>query len=202
MMLNDVSRETAERLDAFRAIFQKWAKAVNLVSPNTLEDLDLRHIADSAQIARLAPNSARSWTDIGTGGGFPGLIVAAMQAESHPQRIFTLVESDQRKGTFLREAARAMGLNLRVITARIEDLAPLKTHVLSARALGSLEVLCAHAQRHLASDGLAIFLKGETYAKEVLQAKYAGWTFDVDYKGSMTQPGSVIVLVQNISRDA
>jgi 16S rRNA (guanine527-N7)-methyltransferase len=202
MMIPDVSRETEARLAAFSQIFHKWAKAVNLVAASTIDELQTRHILDSLQIARFAPDSAKTWSDFGTGGGFPGLIIAALQADTHPDRTFTLIESDQRKCTFLREAARVMGITVNVVTARIEQLAPLKSDVISARALAPLEQLCDYAHRHLAPMGTALFMKGEGYAKEVIMAKQAGWTFDLDYKPSATQPGSVIVILQNIARDA
>jgi 16S rRNA (guanine527-N7)-methyltransferase len=196
-----VSRETEARLAAFAEIFRKWSRAVNLVSQASVDDLEGRHIADSLQIAQHAPDSAKTWVDLGSGGGFPGLIVAAVQAETHPDRKFTLVESDQRKCTFLREAARAMGITVNVVTARIEQLPPLRADIISARALAPLEQLCDHAHRHLAPQGTALFMKGEGYAKEVMMAKQAGWTFDFQYKASMTQEGSVIIVLTNVARD-
>ncbi len=201
-MMANVSRETQERLDIFTAIFLKWARAVNLVAASTIDDLQTRHIEDSIQLARHAPPSAKTWVDLGTGGGFPGLIVAAIEADTFPDRRFTLVEADQRKATFLREAARAMALTVNVITARIEQMAPQNADVLSARALAPLEILCDYAARHLAPTGTALFMKGEGYAKEVMMAKQAGWTFDLEYKASTTQTGSVIIMLKNIVRDA
>ena len=200
-MITDVSRETAQRLVAFTVIFHKWAKAVNLVGQSTIEDMETRHIADSLQIAEFAPDTALTWADFGTGGGFPGLIIAALQAETHPQRTFTLIESDQRKCTFLREAARAMSLDIQVVTARVESLPPLKSDVISARALAPLEILCGYARKHLRPDGVAIFMKGEGYANEVALAKQAGWTFDAEYKASATHAGSVIIVMKNIVRN-
>lgn len=200
MMDHNVSRETETRLTAFTEIFNKWARAVNLVSASTINDLETRHISDSLQIAQFAPDIGNLWVDFGTGGGFPGLIVAALQADTHPERKFVLVESDQRKGTFLREAARVMKIDVRVVTSRIEHLAPLKADIISARALAPLEQLCDYTHRHLASSGTAVFLKGEGYAKEVATAKHAGWTFDLDYKGSVTLAGSVIVILRNLKR--
>lgn len=202
MTQTDVSRETTQRLAIFAQIFRKWSKAVNLVAASTLDDLETRHIADSIQIAGYAPDSARVWADLGTGGGFPGLIVAACQVETHPDRTFTLVESDQRKCTFLREAARAMGISVKVITARIEDLSSLQADVISIRALAPLETLCGLAHPHLAPHGVALVMKGEGYANEVAIAKQAGWTFHVEYKASTTQPGSVILMMRDIVRDA
>jgi len=199
-MDQNVSRETETRLAAFSLIFNKWSRAVNLVAASTIGDLETRHIADSLQIAKFAPDEGNLWVDFGTGGGFPGLIVAALQADTHPQRKFVLVESDQRKSTFLREAARVMQLDIRVVTARIEHLGPLKADIISARALAPLEQLCDYTHRHLAPTGTAVFLKGEGYAKELATAKQAGWEFDFDYKGSVTLAGSVIVILRNLRR--
>jgi 16S rRNA (guanine527-N7)-methyltransferase len=200
-VIENVSRETEDRLRIFAEIFRKWASAVNLASASTIADLETRHIADSLQIAQYAPNSAKTWVDLGTGGGFPGLIVAAAQVEAFPDRKFTLVESDQRKATFLREAARAMAISVNVVTARIEHIARQNADILSARAVAPLDLLCEYAQRHLAPQGLAMFMKGANYAAEVMMAKQAGWAFDVDYKASITQAGSVIILMKNIVRD-
>ena len=105
----DVSRETLDRLAIYEALLRQWQKAVNLVAPSTLDAVWHRHFADSAQIVRLAPH-ARSWTDLGSGAGFPGLVVAILLAEdgSDPARI-ALIESDFRKCAFLREVARTDG---------------------------------------------------------------------------------------------
>ena len=102
-----VSRETVDKLKIYESVLGKWQRAVNLVAPKTLPDTWHRHFADSLQIAPLVPASARTLVDLGSGGGFPGLVLAAHFAEAGGPAV-TLVESDQRKAAFLREAARAM----------------------------------------------------------------------------------------------
>ena len=196
----NVSRETSERLDIFCNLFRKWARTINLVAPSTLDRLEDRHIADSLQIAALAPETAMHWADLGTGGGFPGLIVAACQAESHPDRTFTLVESDHRKSAFLRQVSAAMSLNVCVITSRIENLVPLNAAIVSARALAPLSELCAYAERHLGACGKALFLKGENNASEITDARQMGWQFDLEVIKSVTNEGSVILSLCNIHK--
>ena len=103
----DASRETSERLDALAGLLGKWNPRINLVAPSTLADLDARHVRDSAQLWPLRPPGARTWADLGSGGGFPGLVVAALGDVA-----VTLIESDGRKCAFLREAAAAFPFRL------------------------------------------------------------------------------------------
>ena len=120
----NVSRETMDRLESFAALAKKWNPSINLVARSTLADLWDRHIVDSAQVYRFAPQNAVHWVDIGSGGGFPGIVVAAMAKELSPNTKFTLIESDQRKSTFLRTAARELDLKLTVLADRIEHAPP------------------------------------------------------------------------------
>jgi 16S rRNA (guanine527-N7)-methyltransferase len=194
----DVSRETLDRLEALEALLRKWNPAINLVAKSTLHDAWQRHILDSAQLYALAPPQVGHWADLGSGGGFPGLVVAALAAERDPQRKLTLVESDQRKSTFLREAARQLGLSVTVATDRAEKLAPLGADVLSARALAALPMLCAFARRHLAPQGMALFPKGATHAAEVAEAR-RDWHFDLTVHTSETDAASVILALKAIT---
>lgn len=146
----NVSRETFEELRAYRSLVRRWTPAINLVSKASVDDLWQRHIADSAQVfAATGAESAQSWVDLGSGGGFPGLVVAVLAKELRPDLRVTLVESDLRKATFLRQAAQALSLSVTVHSVRIESLAPQNADVLSARALAPLSDLLAHAERHL-----------------------------------------------------
>ena len=133
-----VSRETSARLEILAGLLAKWNSTLNLVAKATLQDLSARHIDDSAQLARFLQPTARHWVDIGSGGGFPGLVIAAILADSQPNCRMTLVEADARKSVFLREAARHMGLAVDVLTARVETLPPIAADMLSARALAAL----------------------------------------------------------------
>ncbi len=160
-----VSRETMARLDAYAGLLEKWTPAINLVSKASLRDLWTRHFLDSAQILGLAKTRIGRWVDLGAGGGFPGMVCAIMAAECAPDLRFTFVESDSRKATFLRTVSRETSVPVEIIDERIENIAPLKADVLSARALAPLKVLLEHAERHLAANGQALFPKGEIFPR-------------------------------------
>lgn len=195
----DVSRETIEALRAFEALVQRWNPAINLVSRNSLSDLWDRHIADSAQVFALCPSNALSWADLGSGGGFPGLVVAILAKQLQPKLHVTLVESDMRKATFLRQAAVALALHVTVRSERIESLKPLGADVLSARALAPLSDLLGFAKLHLRSDGIAIFPKGARYMDEISHARKA-WDFDVDTRPSLSEGEAALLVIRNIHR--
>lgn len=197
--LDDVSRETLDRLRTYEALLKKWNPAINLVSRNSLENAWERHFRDSAQIFNLAPAGAAHWADLGSGGGFPGLVVAALAAEKAPDMKVTLVESDGRKATFLRTAAREMGLTVDVVNERIEVLPPLAADVISARALAPLAQLLAFAERHLTHGGTALFQKGAAYTDEIAEA-LASWRFEVQKIPSRTESGAVILSIGGIAR--
>lgn len=192
-----VSRETAERLAVLAALVAKWNPAINLVAPGTLPALRERHIADSLQLATLVP-PPRLWADLGSGGGFPGLVVAAALAERAPESRVALVESDGRKAAFLRTAAQAMGLDVIVHAARAEALAPLGAEVVSARALAPLAQLLPLVRRHLAPGGRALLPKGARHGEEVAAAR-AAHRFALVTHPSRTAPESVILEVTEIA---
>ena len=194
-----VSRETFDTLRAYEALVRRWTPAINLVSKSTVADLWERHIADSAQVFALCPPLARTWVDLGSGGGFPGLVVAILARELQPEMRVTLVESDLRKATFLRQAAQVLGLTVLVCSERIESLPPLHADVLSARALGPLSELLAFADQHLKLDGIAVFPKGARYKDELLDAQVS-WEFDVDTKPSLSDDSAALLVIRNIHR--
>ena len=138
----DVSRETSEKLKLYASLLRKWNKKINLVAPRTLEDLETRHFADSLQLLQHAPEEAQSWADLGSGGGFPGLVAAIQAQDTRPALKFTLVESDQRKAAFLRQVSRETDVPVTILATRVENLPEnSKYDVLSARALASLPKL-------------------------------------------------------------
>jgi 16S rRNA (guanine527-N7)-methyltransferase len=195
----DVSRETFDALKAYAALVQRWTPAINLVSKGSLPDLWTRHISDSAQIFALNVSTAKSWVDLGSGGGFPGLVVAILAREHRPQLNVCLVEADLRKATFLRQAAQSLALAVTVRSERIESLEPLNADVLSARALAALPELLGFAEKHLRPAGLAIFPKGARYEDELAQARKS-WDFDVDMRPSLSEAEAAILLIRNIHR--
>jgi len=195
----NVSRETLDRLSSFAALLEKWNPRINLVSRNSLSDLWTRHIADSVQLFDcVAPEG--HWVDLGSGGGFPGLIVAILAADAAPNLRVTMIESDQRKSAFLRAAARETGATCTIIAERIEAVEPQQADILSARALADLETLLGFADRHLNRSGVALFPKGVTWQKE-LDAARQRWKFKAQPITSITDPEAVILKVEGVSRD-
>lgn len=192
-----VSRETTELLWEFAARVRKWNAAVNLVSTASLEVLEDRHIADSLQLASLCPGHVDRWVDLGSGGGFPGLVIAIQARESGWPKRVTLIESDVRKAVFLRETARELSLPVDVLNVRAETLPNLKANVLSARAFSSLTALCRFAHGLLDENGVAIFPKGATYASEIADAKKI-WNFDIDIHPSRTDSEARVLVLRNV----
>lgn len=195
----DVSRETFDSLAHFQALVKKWSPRINIVSRGDLEDIWGRHILDSAQIWRKIPETARLWVDFGSGGGFPGVVLAAICKEKRNTIEFIFVESDVRKGAFLRTAIRELDLNAKVETARVEALSPLGADVVSARALSSLNHLLGYAAKHLSETGLAIFPKGRGVDREI-QAARVDWDFELERQPSITQAEARILRIRNIRR--
>jgi 16S rRNA (guanine527-N7)-methyltransferase len=187
------------RLETYGDLLKKWNPKINLVSKSTLSDLWSRHIVDSAQIYTLAPEKFTHWVDLGTGGGFPGLVCAIIAAEKNPEVRFTLVESDARKSVFLRTVAREANVQVKVITDRIERAEPANADVLSARALADLTTLLGFSQRHLQKTGVALLPKGVNWQKEVQEARKS-WFFEVERTTSKTESGAVILRIGGISR--
>lgn len=194
-----VSPETSERLDALCAALIKWNRSVNLVGNSTLDSLWNRHVLDSAQVFDAAESDGGLWADFGTGGGFPGLVVAILAAERNVGVRVVCVESDMRKAGFLRATAGTLGLNIDVVARRIENVAPLGASIISARALAPLAKLLEYAERHLSPDGECIFLKGRNWRKEIADAAL-GWKFDHVHIPSATAPDSVVLKLGGITR--
>lgn len=194
-----VSRETERRLVTFAELLTKWNRHINLVSASTLEDLWSRHFLDSAQLLPLAEGRHGLWLDVGTGGGFPGIVVAIMAAEAQPDLRVRCIESDQRKATFLRTVARECGVSVNVLSERVERVEPAGADVISARALAPLDDLLAYALRHLKPGGLALFLKGAGYREE-LETALVNWRFQVDTYPSKTNPDAVVLKIGDIER--
>ncbi len=195
----DVSRETMDRLDLYEALLRKWNPAINLVSRSTLPDAWMRHFLDSAQLLTVAPKDIGTWVDVGSGGGFPGLVVAILSKELRPDLRVTLVESDLRKAAFLSEVARQTGVDVVVKPERVEALTPCNSNILSARALAPLGDLLALAMRHLKPGGTALLLKGAQAEAEVEQALET-FRFTLQKIPSQTDPMAVILSVGGISR--
>jgi len=198
-----VSRETYDRLAALVGLVVKWQKAENLVSPGTLDEIWSRHVADSAQLVRLFPQ-ARTWLDLGSGGGFPGLVVAILISADGADGKVHLVESNVRKCAFLRTAARATGAPAEVHQGRIETVLASwaePTDVITARALAPLDQLLGFTAHLIAPDRPAAFLKGVDYRAELDKASQT-WALDLVIHDSLIGEGSVILEIHRAVRKA
>ncbi|WP_293573618.1 16S rRNA (guanine(527)-N(7))-methyltransferase RsmG [Phaeobacter sp.] len=194
----NVSRETYERLKHYEALVQKWSPKINLVARSTLSQVWDRHIVDSLQVCS-AVEQPNCWVDIGSGGGFPGVVVAIWAAEHWPECEVVLIESDQRKCAFLRTALRECGVSGTVLSKRIEQVPSLQADVLSARALADLSQLLEFSDLHLKPGGQCLFLKGAQWKKEVDNAERQ-WRFDWKSNKSWTEPEAVVLRIKGVAR--
>lgn len=187
---------TTAQLDAFTNLLLRWNSRINLVADRDVEAVRLRHVADSLQLLPLLPGGDGPVGDLGSGGGFPGLVLAIAS-----RRPFHLVESDRRKAAFLTEAAAQLGLtHVRVHAARIEAARLPPLAALTARALAPLIDLLPHAARLLAPGGVALFPKGRT-AEDELTAALLHWTLQVERFESRTAPDATLLRFSEIRRD-
>ena len=196
-----VSREIVEKLEEYSSLLRLWQRTINLVSPSTLPNVWHRHFADSAQILAFAPPDPRIWVDLGSGAGFPGLVVAILLSERAPACRVTLVESDNRKAAFLSEVARKLRVAVDIQAARIENLstrAKLESvDVVSARALAPLDRLLGLAAPIWAEKTLGLFLKGRGVEAELETAK-AEFLFDFRLEPSLTEASAHCVVISNL----
>ncbi|SEK74780.1 16S rRNA (guanine(527)-N(7))-methyltransferase RsmG [Roseovarius nanhaiticus] len=193
----DVSRETMDRLRAFEQIVKKWTPKINLVSRDSAYDIWGRHIADSVQLFEAVSPDRHTWVDLGSGGGFPGVVVAILAHGSDTE--VTMVESDGRKCAFLRAALRETGVDATVLNQRIEQVEPQNADVVSARALADLTTLLGYAERHLTQGGTAVFAKGAMWPQEV-EAARSQWNFDLEAVKSKLVPEAAILKISGVSR--
>jgi 16S rRNA (guanine(527)-N(7))-methyltransferase RsmG len=192
-VLAGVSRETEARLRDYLALLLRWNTRINLVAKADAETLWTRHILDSAQLAPVLPLQPGPLIDLGSGAGFPGLVLALLSdRETH------LVESDRRKCAFLQEAIRLLGLTeVTIHPTRIEAASLPPATIVSARALAPLPILLTHAHRILAPKGIALFPKGRTATEELTTAA-VDWTMRIERFPSRTDPDSTILRLSEI----
>ena len=190
---------TLARLDATVELLLRWNRTINLVAKATLEEVWTRHVLDSAQLHRLIPPEARNLADLGSGAGFPGLVLAAMR----PDLNVILVESDSRKAAFLAEAARHMKLALppRIVIGRIEAIPALEADILTARALAPLPKLLEWADRHRSDTAICLFHKGKGWQAELTDAMQ-DWDIQSQPFASVTDRDSVVLRIGHYRRHA
>lgn len=190
----DVSRETLDRLICYAGLLQSWNRRINLVGRNTIGDLWRRHILDSAQLYPLLPPRTRVLVDLGTGAGLPGLVLAIMGvAEVH------LIEADQRKAAFLREAIRVTGVNAIVHAERIERVPAFIADVVTARALADLVQLIDISEKFRNARSLCLFLKGRSAATELADAQHF-WDVEAEILPSRSDPAGAILKLGTLKR--
>lgn len=192
----DVSRETLARFAAYAALLEKWNRRINLVGRDTLDDLWRRHFLDSAQLLALLPAAPegrpRVIADLGSGAGFPGLVLALLGAgELH------LIESDLKKCAFLREAARETGAAVTIHAGRIEEVTELEADLVTARALAPLEKLLDYARPLLRPGGTALLLKGRG-AEQELTALGGHATMTIGRTPSRSDKAGVILSIEGL----
>jgi 16S rRNA (guanine527-N7)-methyltransferase len=200
LALTPVSRETAERLNRYVDLLLEWQAKTNLVAPSTLPTLWTRHIADSLQLLSLAP-SARTWADLGSGGGFPGVVLACALAET-PGAMVHLVERNAKKAAFLREALRVSNSPGTVHLADIGDSVDRfvgKVDCVTARAVAPLHQLIGFVQPLVSQGAKALFLKGQDVEAELTEAtRY--WNINSQLHSSRTGGQGWIVELDHIER--
>jgi 16S rRNA (guanine527-N7)-methyltransferase len=191
----NVSRETMARLETYAELLQKWQGAINLVSRGSLDDLWRRHFLDSTQLHRFLPPTTRVLVDLGSGAGFPGLVLAVLGVpEVH------LVESDARKCAFLREAARNLGVTVEIHHGRIEEITPFIADAVTARALAPLGDLLDLGERFIGSHTICLFLKGKGVDEE-LTGVGERWNMTVMREISASDPSGTILRLEHIRRE-
>ena len=191
----NVSRETLDRLRLFVALLGDWNARHNLVSAASFEDIWRRHIWDSAQLAHLVPAEARSLVDLGSGAGFPGLILALLLRDMAGFR--TVLYEATKKCAFLAAAAEQLGIAIEIRNTRIEESAREPFDVVTARACAPLPRLLLYAQAFQQTGTVNLFLKGQSVADELTDA-HKSWNMEVEERASRSDPSGVILIVKGL----
>ncbi|GAB4162371.1 MAG: 16S rRNA (guanine(527)-N(7))-methyltransferase RsmG [Rickettsiaceae bacterium] len=189
---NIVSREVRDKLSQFCALLIKWNKVINLVSTNSLEDLERRHILDSLQLLRYIPKQKVSVVDLGSGAGFPGVVLSICGIAK-----VTLIESDCRKAAFLLQAAKLSSGDVEVINDRIENVANLSCDVITSRAFTDLGSIFTFA-KNIQVNGKYLLHKGKSCEKEIYEAR-KHWLFNLQVHGSITSEEGKILEITDVA---
>ena len=195
----DVSRETLDALKCFEDLVVLWNPAIKLISNSSVFDLCSRHIIDSAQLFLFTMPDEGLWLDVGSGGGFPGIVVSIIAKELAPGLRVVLVESDKRKCVFLRTVIRELGLSVKVINDRIENVKFDEVVYLSARALRNLNSLLFIVENNVSRETVCVFPKGRSYKKELVES-HKNWKFDLNLIDSITSEDSKVIVLRGLER--
>lgn len=184
---------TRERLEAYAALLTKWQARINLVAPASLPEMWRRHVLDSGQLLAHMKDRSGPVLDLGSGAGFPGLVLAIMGRDD-----MVLVEADSRKAAFLREAARVTGAKVTIEACRIEALRPIRAGIVTARALASLSDLLHYARPYVDESTLYLFLKGERADSELTTARER-WNMSVVKAPSLSDSRGVLLRLEGVT---
>lgn len=193
-----------KKLEEYKALLIKWQKKINLVGSSTLDDIEKRHFADSAQLYPFIPSQARVLVDLGSGAGFPGMILALLDQTSKEKKEkieVHLIESDLRKAAFLQEVARVCNIQVTIHRKRIEQIKDLKADIITARALAPLESLLDYSFPFLKEDSVCLFLKGEKSMKEIEEAQKKYCMNIKEFPSSLYENG-VILKISEIKNES
>lgn len=190
----DVSRETLARLSLHLELLERWQRSINLVGARSLDDPWRRHVLDSAQLLPLIPPDAASVVDLGSGAGFPGLVLAICGVAG-----VHLVEADRRKAGFLREAARLTGAAVEIHHQRIETMSAWPADVITARALAPLARLLPLAERFAGPATLGLYLKGQNLAQELTEVR-RDWHMESETMPSRSDPSGRVLVLRGVRR--
>lgn len=194
----NVSRETYKKLQDFVVLLSEWNTKMNLVSKNSLSDVWIRHVLDSAQLVDYITNNVKHIVDIGSGSGFPGIVLAILLQEQNPQAHITLVESITKKALYLKNVAENLGLHsVEVVNNRVENAVFKNVDMITARAVASTDILCGYADKIGNKNTEMLLLKGRSFADEEAEAGKR-WIYTREiYKNKYSDDG-VIVRIKNI----
>ena len=193
--LANVSRETLSRLKLLVSLLEEWNRRQNLVAPSTLKTVWLRHVWDSAQLAPLVPETARTIVDLGSGAGFPALVLAELLRD---RCSVTLYEATAKKCRFLEECIARLSLPASVRNVRIEDMTGEIADVVTARALAPLPKLLGYAHHFMGPGSVGLFLKGQNIASELTEARRS-WRMSLGQHPSRSDPSGVILEVRKLA---
>lgn len=196
----DVSRETNEKLTAFVSLLTEWNAKMNLVSKNSLEDVWMRHILDSLQLIKYIPQNTKILLDIGSGAGFPALVLAIVMQEKMPTAKWILIESITKKTVYLNDVCAKLNLeNVLVENNRVENLQFKNIDLITARAVAALDILCGYAYGIAGAKAKMLLLKGRTYEEEICSAKQK-WNFDYSVSPNAYGSDGVILQIDNLRK--
>lgn len=195
--LMGVSDGVLERLETYVALLRKWQPKINLVGGRSLKDVWRRHILDSAQLGPLLPAAGGVVADIGSGAGFPGMVLAI--TGDHGKAEIHLIESSERKCAFLGEVNRMTQTGATIHHCRVENLPELKADVITARGVASMEKLLLYANPMLKKGGQCLFLKGKKWQEELTEAK-KNWIIKESLIPSLSEPSGMVVKLEKIAQ--